>query len=407
MFNFAYFCFNMRLMKTIDNINFEGERVVIRVDYNVPIDENRKITDSTRINASKETISRVIEKGGKVILLTHLGRPKGFDSKLSCSIIVDEVSKILGKKVFFCNSTIGINAESDVKKLLPGEIILMENVRFFSEETDGNENFAEQLSRLGTVYINDAFGTAHRAHASTTIIAQFFRKKYFGKLLEKEVKSIDKVMKNGKKPILAILGGAKISSKITIIDSLLDSVDDILIGGGMAYTFIKAQGGLIGDSICEPHLCNYALELMKKAKNKEVRIHLPSDVIIADSFSNNANIKESKIEKIPDGWQGLDFGPESIIKLEPLISKSKTILWNGPLGVFEFDSFSKGTIALGDYISRATINGTFSLVGGGDSVAAVKKFGLLNKMSYVSTGGGAMLESLEGLTLPGIKALEA
>ena len=393
-------------MKTIDNISFEGERVVIRVDYNVPINENKKITDSTRIKSSKETILRVTEKGGIVILLTHLGRPKGFDSELSCSIIVDEVSNILGQKVFFCNSTIGQKAESDVKKLLPGEIILMENVRFFSEETEGNVEFAKQLSRLGTVYVNEAFGTAHRAHASTTIIAQFFRKKYFGKLLEKEVKSIDKVMKNGQKPILAILGGAKISSKIPIIESLLESVDDILIGGGMAYTFIKARGGSIGDSICEPNLCNYALELLKKAKNKGVRIHLPSDVTIADSFSNNANIKESKIEEIPDGWQGLDFGPESILKLEPLIAKSKTILWNGPLGVFELDSFSKGTIALGEYISRATINGTFSLVGGGDSVAAVKKFGLLNKMSYVSTGGGAMLESLEGLTLPGIKALE-
>ena len=392
-------------MNTIDNINFTGEKVVIRVDYNVPLDENKKVTDSTRIKSSTDTIFRVLKQGGSVVLLTHIGRPRGFDPNLSCSLIVDEVSKILQHKVFFCKSTIGPEAEKETKKLLPGEIILMENVRFHAEETNGDKFFAEKLSQLGTVFINDAFGTAHRAHSSTTIIAEFFQNKYFGKLLEKEVKSIKRVVKNGKKPILAILGGAKISSKITIIESLLDSVNDIIIGGGMAYTFIKAQGGKVGNSICEVEYCDYALNLIEKALSKGVEIHLPSDVIIADSFSNDAIIKTCNVRQIPDGWQALDVGPESIKKIKPIIQKSKTILWNGPLGVFEFETFSKGTIALGEFISEATRNGTFSLVGGGDSVAAVKKFGFIDKMSYVSTGGGAMLESLEGKTLPGIEAL--
>lgn len=347
----------------------------------------------------------VLKKGGSVILLTHLGRPKGIDLNLSCSLIVDVTSKILGEKVIFCPSTIGEEAEKLSKTLLPGEIMLMENVRFYPQETKGEKAFAKELSKLGSVYVNDAFGSAHRAHSSTTIIAQFFEKKYFGKLLEKEIRSIDKVINNGKKPILAILGGAKISSKITIIESLLDLVNDILIGGGMAYTFIKAQGGAIGSSICENDFCNYAIELIAKAKAKGVQIHLPKDVIIADSFNNLANKKVAFINQIPKGWQGLDFGPKSIEDIKPLIKKSKTILWNGPLGVFEFDNFSKGTIKLGELISDATSKGAFSLVGGGDSVAAVKKFGFNNKMSYVSTGGGAMLESLEGKKLPGIEAL--
>jgi len=393
------------IMNTIDNISFHGERVVIRVDYNVPFDDQNRITDTTRIQSSKETISIVLKNGGSVVLLTHLGRPKGVDLNLSCSLIVDEVSKILDHKVLFCPSTIGEEAENMSKSLRPGEIMLMENVRFYSQETKGEIAFAKELSKLGTVYVNDAFGVAHRAHSSTTIITQFFDNKYFGKLLEKEVRSIDKVINNGKKPILAILGGAKISSKITIIESLLDSVNDILIGGGMAYTFIKAQGGSIGNSICEIDFCDYALELIQKAKEKGVQIYLPMDVIIADSFNNSANRKVAFVNQIPEGWQGLDFGPESIENIKPLIEKSKTILWNGPLGVFEFDNFSKGTIALGELISDATSKGAFSLVGGGDSVAAVKKFGLSNKMSYVSTGGGAMLESLEGKKLPGIEAL--
>ena len=391
-------------MKTIENINFKGERVIIRVDYNVPFDGDR-ITDKTRIESSKETIDLILYNGGSVILLTHIGRPKGFEKKFSCKLIIKEVSETLGREVLFCDSTIGKEAEKKTKMLKPGEIILMENVRFHTEETEGEIDFAKKLSRLGSVFVNDAFGAAHRAHASTSIIAQFFSKKYFGKLLEKEVTSIRKVVNNGKKPVLAIIGGAKISTKITIIESLMNSVTDILIGGGMAYTFIKAQGGSIGESICEKDFCDYSIQLLEKAKARNVNIHLPKDVIIANRFDNNAVRKISKIDKIPAGWQGLDIGPDSIEALKPIVKKSKTILWNGPLGVFEFDNFSNGTVELGIMISEATKKGSFSLVGGGDSVLAVKKFGFSNKMSYVSTGGGAMLESLEGKELPGIKAL--
>jgi phosphoglycerate kinase len=391
-------------MKTIENINFKGERVIIRVDYNVPFDGDR-ITDKTRIESSKETIDLILNNGGSVILLTHIGRPKGFETKFSCKLIIKEVSETLGREVLFCDSTIGKEAEKKTKMLKPGEIILMENVRFHTEETEGEIDFAKKLSRLGSVFVNDAFGAAHRAHASTSIIAQFFSKKYFGKLLEKEFASIRKVVNNGKKPVLAIIGGAKISTKITIIESLMNSVTDILIGGGMAYTFIKAQGGSIGESICEKDFCDYSIQLLEKAKARNVNIHLPKDVIIANRFDNNAVRKISKIDKIPAGWQGLDIGPDSIEALKPIVKKSKTILWNGPLGVFEFDNFSNGTVELGIMISEATKKGSFSLVGGGDSVLAVKKFGFSNKMSYVSTGGGAMLESLEGKELPGIKAL--
>ena len=391
-------------MKTIENINFKGERVIIRVDYNVPFDGDR-ITDKTRIESSKETIDLILNNGGSVILLTHIGRPKGFEKKFSCKLIIKEVTETLGREVLFCDSTIGKEAEKKTKMLKPGEIILMENVRFHTEETEGEIDFAKKLSRLGSVFVNDAFGAAHRAHASTSIIAQFFSKKYFGKLLEKEVASIRKVVNNGKKPVLAIIGGAKISTKITIIESLMNSVTDILIGGGMAYTFIKAQGGSIGESICEKDFCDYSIQLLEKAKARNVNIHLPKDVIIANRFDNNAVRKISKIDKIPAGWQGLDIGPDSIEALKPIVKKSKTILWNGPLGVFEFDNFSNGTVELGIMISEATKKGSFSLVGGGDSVLAVKKFGFSNKMSYVSTGGGAMLESLEGKELPGIKAL--
>ena len=391
-------------MKTIDNVNFDCERVIIRVDYNVPF-EGKRITDVTRIEASKETIDLVLKKGGSIILLTHIGRPNGHEPEFSCQLLINEVSKILGREVFFCNSTIGKDAEEKCKMLKSGEIMLMENVRFHSAETNGDIDFARKLSRLGTVYINDAFGTAHRAHASTCTIAKFFSKKYCGKLLEREVVSIQKVVKNGKKPILAIIGGAKISSKITIIESLMNSVTDIIIGGGMAYTFVRAQGGSIGDSICEKDFFEYSIQLLEKAKQRNISIHLPEDVTIADSFNNNANRKVSKINEIPDGWQGLDIGPKSIEMLKPIIKNSKTILWNGPLGVFEFDNFSVGTVELGKLVAEATSNGTFSLVGGGDSVLAVKKFGFSDKVSYVSTGGGAMLESLEGKVLPGIEVL--
>ena len=391
-------------MKTIENINFHGERVIVRVDFNVPFDNN-KITDKTRIDASRETINLILNRGGSVILITHIGRPNGYQKDLSCELIVNAVSEVFEREIIFCRSIIGKEAEKMAKSLKPGQIMLMENVRFYPEEVNGDIEFAKHLSKLGTAYVNDAFGSIHRAHASTAIIAKFFSKKYCGKLLDREVSAIEKVLKNGKKPILAVLGGAKISTKITIIKSLMNSVTDILIGGGMAYTFIKALGGSIGDSICEDDFCEYSIQILERAKQKNVRIHLPEDVIIADAFNNDANRKISKINKIPVGWQGLDFGPESLKIIKPIIINSKTILWNGPLGVFEFDNFSKGTIELGNLVAEATSNGSFSLVGGGDSVLAVKKFGFKNKMSYVSTGGGAMLECLEGAVLPGIRAL--
>jgi phosphoglycerate kinase len=312
----------------------------------------------------------------------------------------------LGVDVNFCSQVVGDEAETQAAALKPGEVLLMENLRYHKEETKGDETFAQQLARLGTVYVNDAFGTAHRAHASTTIMAKYFEgKKCFGSLLASEVKAIEKVMKDGESPVVAILGGAKVSSKITIIESLLDKVDHLIIGGGMVYTFTKAQGGTVGNSICEPDYCDYALELLEKAKAKGVEIHLPVDVIAGDDFSNDANQKVFESNSIADGWEGLDAGPKSCEIFRELILKCKTILWNGPLGVFEFPNFAQGTISIGESIGEATKSGAFSLVGGGDSVAAVKQFGLAPKMSYISTGGGAMLESLEGKTLPGIAAL--
>jgi phosphoglycerate kinase len=335
-----------------------------------------------------------------------LGRPKGKDLKLSLSHIVSKVEEILQVPVSFFGDCVGRAAEQAVASIVPGGVTLMENLRFYKEETAGDLDFAEGLSKLGDCYVNDAFGTAHRAHASTTIIAQFFKEdKFFGRLLEKEVKAIEKVMKSGENPVLAILGGAKVSSKITIIENMLDKIDHLIIGGGMVYTFAKAQGGSVGQSICEDDYCDYALELLEKAKAKGVEVHLPTDVIIADDFSNDANRKVCKVGKIPDDWEGLDAGPETLKNFEHVVMQSKTILWNGPLGVFEFENFSGGTISLGEHISKSTAAGAFSLVGGGDSVAAVKQFGFEDKMSYISTGGGAMLESLEGKTLPGIAAL--
>lgn len=393
-------------MRTLTNQDFSNRKVIVRVDFNVPINEQNKVTDSTRITAAKETIDYILKQGGSCVLLSHLGRPKGKDPKLSLSHIVKEVEEVLQVPVTFFGDCIGLEAEEASASLVPGAVILMENLRFYDEETDGDLNFAECLSKLGDCYVNDAFGTAHRAHASTTVIAQFFYgNKFFGKLLEKEVKAIEKVMKSGEKPILAILGGAKVSSKITIIENMLDKIDHLIIGGGMVYTFIKAQSGNIGRSICEDDYCDYALELLEKAKAKGVQVHLPSDVIIADHFSNDANRKQSKVGEIPDDWEGLDAGPETLKNFEKIVMQSKTILWNGPLGVFEFENFATGTISLGEHISKSTESGAFSLVGGGDSVSAVKQFGLEHKMSYISTGGGAMLESLEGKTLPGIAAL--
>jgi phosphoglycerate kinase len=393
-------------MRTLNQQNFKNQRVIIRVDFNVPLNEALEVTDRTRIEAAKPTIDYILEQGGSCVLLSHLGRPKGNDPKLSLSHIVETVADVLGRPVKFCSTTVGDAAEAAAKNLEQGTVLLMENLRFYKEETAGDILFSEKLARLGTFYVNDAFGTAHRAHASTTIIANLFKdNKCFGILLEKEVIAIEKVMEKGEKPILAILGGAKVSSKITIIESLLEKVDHLIIGGGMVYTFTKALGGQVGNSICEPDYCDYALELLEKAKTKGVEIHLPVDVLAGDDFSNDATQKTFDVMNIPDGWEAMDAGPESQVLFHNLILKCKTILWNGPMGVFEFSNFSKGTIAAGDSIAEATQAGAFSLVGGGDSVAAVKQFGFENKMSYISTGGGAMLESLEGKILPGIAAL--
>ena len=393
-------------MRTLKDINFKNQRAIIRVDFNVPLNDKMDVTDTTRIEAAKPTIEHILSEGGSCVLISHLGRPKGEDPKCSLSNIVKTVSSILGVPVFFSKNCIGEIAQSQASLLKSGEVLLMENLRYHNEETSGDLAFSKELSKLGTIYVNDAFGTAHRAHSSTTIIAQFFNhNKCFGRLLEKEVLSIEKVMKSGEPPVLAIIGGAKVSSKITIIESLLDKVDHLIIGGGMVYTFTKAMGGKVGNSICEPDYCEYALQLMDKAKQKGVTIHLPTDVIAGDKFSNDANQRIFDVMDIQDNWEGMDAGPKSINKFHELILNCKTILWNGPMGVFEFPKYAKGTIAIGDSIALATKSGSFSLVGGGDSVAAVKQFGLENKMSYISTGGGAMLESLEGKMLPGIKAL--
>ncbi len=393
-------------MRILNQQNFKNQRAIVRVDFNVPLNEKFEVTDRTRIEAAKSTIDYILNKGGSCVLLSHLGRPDGRDPKLSLSHIVKTVAEVLDRPVKFCSTSVGTEAEAASNGLDQGEVLLMENLRFHKEETSGDVIFSEKLARLGTVYVNDAFGTAHRAHASTTIIARFFGKnKCFGSLLEKEVLAIEKVMDQGEKPILAILGGAKVSSKITIIESLLETVDHLIIGGGMVYTFTKALGGKVGNSICEPEYCDYALELLEKAKEKGVQIHLPVDVLAGNDFSNNANQQTFDVMNIPEGWEAMDSGPESQTIFHELIITCKTILWNGPMGVFEFSNFSKGTIAVGNSIAKATYEGAFSLVGGGDSVAAVKQFGFENKMSYISTGGGAMLESLEGKTLPGIAAL--
>lgn len=394
-------------MRHLDQLDFTNQRALIRVDFNVPLSEKQQVTDKTRIEAAKPTIEYILAQGGSCVLLSHLGRPDGRDPKLSLNHLVKTASAVLGVEVQFCDQVIGPEAEQKATQLQAGQVLLMENLRYHKEETKGDEAFAEQLARLGTIYVNDAFGTAHRAHASTSIIAQYFsEKKCFGTLLASEVKAIDKVMKDGESPRVAIIGGAKVSSKITIIESLLNKVDHLIIGGGMVYTFIKAQGGAIGNSICEPDYCDLALALLEKAKNKGVEVHLPQDVLAGDDFNNEANQQVFDTNAIPDDWEGMDAGPKSQEAFEQLILSCKTILWNGPLGVFEFPNFAKGTIALGEAIGAATANGAFSLVGGGDSVAAVKQYGLATKMSYISTGGGAMLESLEGKTLPGIAALE-
>ncbi|NNE32346.1 MAG: phosphoglycerate kinase [Winogradskyella sp.] len=393
-------------MKTLNDFNFNNKKALIRVDFNVPLDDNYNVTDATRIISAKPTIIKILEDGGSCVLMSHLGRPKGFQDEFSLKHIINKIEDILGVEVKFAEDCIGQEAKDMADSLKPGEILLLENLRFYEEETKGDKEFAKKLSQLGDIYVNDAFGTAHRAHASTTIVADFFEnQKCFGSLLAKEIESINRVMQDGEKPVLAVLGGAKVSSKITVIENILDKVDHLIIGGGMTFTFIKAQGGNIGDSICEDDKIDLALDIMQQAKNKAVKIHLPVDVKAADAFSNDANTQICDVNEIPDGWQGLDAGPKSLDIFDEVVNQCKTILWNGPLGVFEMENFANGTIALGNSIAKSTENGAFSLVGGGDSVAAVKQFGFENKVSYVSTGGGAMLESLEGKTLPGIAAI--
>lgn len=393
-------------MKTINDFNFKDKKALIRVDFNVPLDENFNVTDANRIEAAKPTIDKILADGGSVILMSHLGRPKGKEEKYSLKHIVQTTEQVLEKPVIFVDDCIGNTAQNAAQNLQNGQILLLENLRFYKEEEAGDIDFAKQLASLGDVYVNDAFGTAHRAHASTTIIAQFFPdKKCFGYLLAKEIESLNRVLNHSTKPVTAILGGSKVSSKITVIENILDKVDHMIIGGGMTFTFIKALGGNIGDSICENDKLNLAIEILHKAKEKNVHIHLPVDVVAANSFSNDAQTQIVDVRHIPDGWQGLDAGPKSLENFKEVIMNSKTILWNGPIGVFEMENFAKGTIQLGEYIAQATQEGAFSLVGGGDSVAAVKQFGLEPKMSYVSTGGGAMLEMLEGQTLPGIAAI--
>ncbi|HBL80113.1 MAG TPA: phosphoglycerate kinase [Aequorivita sp.] len=393
-------------MKTVNDINFKSKRALIRVDFNVPLDENFNVTDDTRMVAAKPTILKILEDGGSCILMSHLGRPKNRESEFSLQHIVKPLSNILGVQVKFVDDCIGEKVENAVADLKSGEILLLENLRYYEEETKGDSAFAEKLSKLGDIYVNDAFGTAHRAHASTAIIAEFFpENKCFGLLLASEIENVNKVLETNEKPVTAIIGGAKVSSKITIIENILDKIDHLIIGGGMAFTFIKAQGGKIGSSLVEDDKQELALEILEEAKKKQVSVHLPVDAVIADSFSETADTKISAIDEIPEGWMGLDVGPMTNENFAEVLINSKTILWNGPVGVFEMEKFAEGTKILGNTIAKATQNGAFSLVGGGDSVAAVQKFNLADKVSYVSTGGGAMLEMLEGKTLPGIKAL--
>ncbi|MDH5034706.1 phosphoglycerate kinase [Chryseobacterium cucumeris] len=394
-------------MKTINDLNFKDKKALVRVDFNVPQDDQLKVTDNTRIVAVKPTVEKILNDGGSVILITHLGRPKGeVKDEFSLKHIVGEVSAVLGQEVKFVDECIGEKAEQAAADLKPGEILLLENVRFHNEEEKGDAAFAEKLSKLGDAYVNDAFGTAHRAHASTAVIAQYFPStKYFGLLMAKELQAIDKVLKSGEKPVTAILGGSKVSTKITIIENILPAVDNLIIGGGMAFTFIKALGGKIGNSLVEEDKLPLALEILGKAKEHKVKVYLPSDAIIAESFSNDVERKEADIYAIPEGWMGLDAGHKSRDQFNDVLLNSRTILWNGPIGVFEMSNFAGGTVALGESIAEATRLGAFSLVGGGDSVAFVKQFGYADQVSYVSTGGGAMLESLEGLELPGVAAI--
>ena len=392
-------------MRTLKKTSFSNETALVRVDFNVPID-NGEITDNSRIVGASKTIKYILNEGGSCVLMSHLGRPSGADKKHSLKNIVNEISKLLHVEVMFCDETIGKKAQRMVLNLKPGQVLLLENLRFHEGETSGDDDFAKELSKLGTIYVNDAFGTAHRKHASTSTVVKFFgNKKCFGFLLEKEIESLNRIIKEGKPPVTAILGGSKVSSKISIIHNILPKINNLIIGGGMSFTFIKAKGGNIGKSICETEKISTAIAIMKTAQEKGVQIYLPVDVRAGQKFSNNTKVKKFDIYNIEENWEGMDAGPETEKIFHKVIMNSKTILWNGPIGVFEFKKFSRGTKAVGKSIIEATKKGAFSLVGGGDSVAAAKAFGFDKHVSYVSTGGGAMLESLEGKTLPGIKSI--
>lgn len=394
-------------MKTIDNLNFSGKKALIRVDFNVPLDKDFNITDDNRIQGALPTIKKILADGGSVILMSHLGRPKeGPTEKYSLKHVVKHLSTVLGKEVQFADDCIGAQASEKAAALKNGEVLLLENLRFYKEEEKGDQAFAEKLSKLGDVYVNDAFGTAHRAHASTAIIARFFpNAKYFGYLMASELNNAEKVLNNAERPFTAIMGGAKVSDKILLIERLLEKVDNLLIGGGMAYTFAKAQGGKIGKSLVEEDKLDLALSLIEKAKSKGVNLVLPVDSVIADAFAADANTDVAKNDNIKDGWMGLDIGPEAVKQYREVVTNSKTILWNGPMGVFEMAKFENGTKAVAEAVVEATSAGAFSLIGGGDSAAAVAKFGFEEKVSYVSTGGGALLEYMEGKELPGVKAI--
>jgi len=392
-------------MKSINEISFNGKKVFIRVDFNVPFNDEGEITDNSRIVAALPTIEFVISSGGACILASHLGRPDGKNPELSLKKIIPELKKLLGKDVIFLEDSMGDQTKEICSNLKKGQIVLLENLRFYKEETKADERFAKQLSALADIYINDAYGTTHREHASTATIAQFFSEKAPGMLLEKEINSLKKLMDKPKKPVTAIIGGAKVSSKISVIANILGFVDNLIIGGGMAYTFIKNNGGRIGDSIFEADRLNDCTEILSKAKNENVNVFLPEDILCSNEFSNSGLQKVTNIYEVPEGWQGLDIGPKTMDKFEQVILGSSTILWNGPMGVFEIPSFEKGTHSVAKTVAKATQNGAYSLIGGGDSVAAIKKFGLQNQVSFISTGGGAMLESLEGKLLPGINAL--
>ena len=399
---------NLLIMKDFKDYNFKGRKALIRVDFNVPLDEKYLITDTTRIDAAIPTINKILADGGSVILMSHLGRPKeGPTEKYSLKHLIPYLEEKLGRKLKFADDCIGEQAKVLADEMKAGEVLLLENLRFYKNEEKGDEEFAAKLARLGDVYVNDAFGTAHRAHASTAIIAKFFPEaKLFGYIMENEVRSIDKVLKNAERPFTAILGGSKVSGKIEIINNLIDKVDNLLIGGGMMFTFIKALGGEVGASLVEDDLMQLARDTSDKAEANNVKLYIPQDAILADAFANEANRSESSSTSIPAGWMGLDIGPKAIEAYRDVILNSKTILWNGPMGVFEMPNFEEGTKAIAQAVAEATQNGAFSLIGGGDSVAAINKYDLKDKVSYVSTGGGAMLEYIEGKELPGVKAVK-